>query len=238
MRALLLALLLAAAPACAQISGGWPIYDGGANTLAQRNGANAQTFRIYNTFTDSANYERVSLGWSGNVFSITPEAAGTGTLRTVSVGGAPRVLAKGASANASPIFSCAANVTQQTALTVAIPGNTIGTTGALRITIHMGQSGAGSNTIVWTYGGTQVFPNAGFTATVGEIGAQWTLFNRTTGAQNGWLDYIANGASTGSGKGVDAAVDSTVSQNLVLLVTMSAGTNTCALESYIVELLP
>src|SRR5882672_10454126 len=28
-----------------------------ANTLAQRNGVNAQTFRIYNTFTDASNYE-------------------------------------------------------------------------------------------------------------------------------------------------------------------------------------
>lgn len=52
-----------------------------ANTLAQRNGTNAQTYRLYNTYTDASNYERAAIKWSTNVFSIGPEAAGTGTLR-------------------------------------------------------------------------------------------------------------------------------------------------------------
>ena len=55
-----------------------------ANALAQRNGVNAQAFRLYNTFTDASNYERTSLGWAGNIFSIAMEGAGTGsTSRTV-----------------------------------------------------------------------------------------------------------------------------------------------------------
>lgn len=53
------------------------------NTLAQRNGTNAQTFRLYNTFTDASNFERLSLGWSGNVLNIANQAAGTGTLRSI-----------------------------------------------------------------------------------------------------------------------------------------------------------
>jgi hypothetical protein len=32
-----------------------------ANTLAQRNGTNAQTFRCYGTFTDASNYVRAAL---------------------------------------------------------------------------------------------------------------------------------------------------------------------------------
>jgi hypothetical protein len=49
-----------------------------ANTLAQRNGTNAQTFRVYNTYTDASNYERLNVGWeaSGSLISFT--AAGTG----------------------------------------------------------------------------------------------------------------------------------------------------------------
>jgi len=56
-----------------------------ANTLAQRNGTNAQTFRVYNTFTDASNYERGFLRWSSNVFEVGPEAAGTGTTRPMRI---------------------------------------------------------------------------------------------------------------------------------------------------------
>ena len=54
-----------------------------ANTLAQRNGTNAQAFNIYNTFTDASNYERGFVRWSSNVLSIGTEAAGTGSNRSV-----------------------------------------------------------------------------------------------------------------------------------------------------------
>jgi len=52
-----------------------------ANTLAQRNSTNAQTFRLYNTFTDASNYERGFFRWNTNVLEIGAEAAGTGTQR-------------------------------------------------------------------------------------------------------------------------------------------------------------
>lgn len=52
-----------------------------ANTLALRNGVNAQTFRAYNTFTDASNYERIALNWASNVATLTPENAGTGSAR-------------------------------------------------------------------------------------------------------------------------------------------------------------
>ena len=57
--------------------------DGAANTLAQRDGTNAQTYRLYNTYTDASNYERVAFKWDTNTFKIEPEAAGTGTLRSL-----------------------------------------------------------------------------------------------------------------------------------------------------------
>lgn len=60
-------------------------YRDAANTIAQRNSTTAQVSRIYNTFTDASNYERASLGWSGNVFTLKPEAAGTGTSRSLVV---------------------------------------------------------------------------------------------------------------------------------------------------------
>lgn len=53
------------------------------NTLAQRNGITAQIHRIYNTFTDSSNYERAELEWSGNIFTIKAVGAGTGSNRVL-----------------------------------------------------------------------------------------------------------------------------------------------------------
>jgi hypothetical protein len=59
------------------------IYRDAAQTLAQRNGANAQEYRIYNTFTDAANYERVTLAFNANVPELRSEKAGTGTARNI-----------------------------------------------------------------------------------------------------------------------------------------------------------
>lgn len=56
-----------------------------ANTLALRNGVNAQTFNVYNTFTDASNYERLSLAQTASEWRIDSQAAGTGTARAVSI---------------------------------------------------------------------------------------------------------------------------------------------------------
>src|SRR5687767_2897613 len=37
-----------------------------ANIFAQRNSTSAQALRIYNTFTDSSNYERFEIAWESN----------------------------------------------------------------------------------------------------------------------------------------------------------------------------
>lgn len=57
-----------------------------AGSLAQRNGTNAQTFNLYNTYTDASNYERGFVRWNANVLEIGTEAAGTGTLRSIYIG--------------------------------------------------------------------------------------------------------------------------------------------------------
>ena len=55
------------------------LYRDAANTLAQRNGTNAQTFRVYETYTDGSNYERLEINASATTNTIKPAAAGTGT---------------------------------------------------------------------------------------------------------------------------------------------------------------
>ena len=74
-----------------------------ADTLAQRRGVNAQTFRLYNTFTDASNYERlefgVAVGGNGaNTFTISAGNAGTGIKRDIFLQG-QRLLFQTAGAN-------------------------------------------------------------------------------------------------------------------------------------------
>ena len=57
-----------------------------ANTLALRNGTNAQSFRVYNTF-DGTNNEWVETSWSGSVAYLLTDKTGTGTRRKIYVGG-------------------------------------------------------------------------------------------------------------------------------------------------------
>lgn len=49
--------------------------------FAQRRGNVAQTFRLYNTYTDASNYERGFMRWNANALEIGTEAGGTGTNR-------------------------------------------------------------------------------------------------------------------------------------------------------------
>jgi hypothetical protein len=61
------------------------LYGDAANTLAQRNSTNAQTFNVYNTYTDASNYERGVFKWSSNVLQIGVEFAGTGVARSLAI---------------------------------------------------------------------------------------------------------------------------------------------------------
>jgi len=61
------------------------LFRDAANTLAQRNGVNAQAFNLYNTYTDASNYERGFMRFVSNVLQIGAEAAGTGTGRNISI---------------------------------------------------------------------------------------------------------------------------------------------------------
>lgn len=54
------------------------IYRDAAATLAQRDGTNAQTLRVYGTYTDSSNYVRASLAATSTTVTLAAETAGTG----------------------------------------------------------------------------------------------------------------------------------------------------------------
>lgn len=59
--------------------GSLSLFRDAAATLAQRNGTTQQIFRLYNTYTDSSNYERLTLtGVAGASVNLTAETLGTG----------------------------------------------------------------------------------------------------------------------------------------------------------------
>lgn len=59
-----------------------------ANTLAQRNGASAQVYRLYNTQISTTNKEHLSLGWTGNdAFITTVKGSVGGSDRHLNING-------------------------------------------------------------------------------------------------------------------------------------------------------
>jgi hypothetical protein len=54
-------------------------------TLRNGTGASPQTIRLYNTYTDSGNYERGMIGWSGDVFYVGTENDSPGTPRNLTI---------------------------------------------------------------------------------------------------------------------------------------------------------
>ena len=122
----------------------------GVNTLVQRNGTSAQTFRIYNTFTDGNNYERGALSWSGNIFTVGTEKLGTGTQRAMTLN-AERFVA-----NAAPVAAAGVNPGWSMNL------DSTGITGAagfrLLVLNRTGTKPSGSSFLLWIGdNGTSVF---------------------------------------------------------------------------------
>ena len=71
------------------------LRDGLANTLAVRNGSNAQTFRVCETYSPGGNFARLSFVAQPNVsdnnnYLIRSEAMGSGSLRRLQVGSGPK----------------------------------------------------------------------------------------------------------------------------------------------------
>lgn len=56
---------------------------GASNALEQRNGTNAQSWALYNTYTDGSNYEAGVVRWASNALEIATTNAGTGANRNI-----------------------------------------------------------------------------------------------------------------------------------------------------------
>lgn len=161
------------------------LYRDAADTLALRRGATAQALRVYNTYTDSSNYEYGGVYWSGNSFVIGTLKAGTGSSR-------PLVFAAGGTsywfvAAAGNFYAVTDNISD------------IGASGANRPrSIYVGTSVRSPKfetaaSVQWTSGTGS--PESVVTANIGSIytrtdgGAGTTLYIKEsgTGTSTGWV---------------------------------------------------
>jgi hypothetical protein len=62
------------------------LFGEASGTIAQRSGGTAQTFRLYNTFTDQDNYRRLSFTSVASEQRILAQAAGTGAAMSLNLG--------------------------------------------------------------------------------------------------------------------------------------------------------
>lgn len=79
------------------------------NVIAQRNVTNAQTFRVYGTYTDSNNYLRASLSCSSTSIGLAAETAGTGEdnvdINIIPAGTGKMVVRRQSSDSLSPLLA-------------------------------------------------------------------------------------------------------------------------------------
>jgi hypothetical protein len=84
-----------------------------AQTLAQRNGTAAQTFRIYNTYTAADNFERGKIEWASNVLQIGTEkgtVGGTARALEFQTDGVTRLVIEGSGTNPGVIIPSASRL--------------------------------------------------------------------------------------------------------------------------------
>ena len=206
------------------------IFRDAANTLAQRNSTNAQTFRVYNTYTDASNYIRQSLSFTTysstvhaqhivegagtgavNVpFVITPRGTGAFILGPMPDGTSTGGNARGANAvDLQTLRTAATQVASAYSSTTIGVGNTASSSASTAIGLLNTASGTGS--FVWgqqnTASGNYSFAGGGTGSTAS--GNQSFAFSGTASNESsvnlGRDGNVSGAYATGVGLGVTAS---------------------------------
>lgn len=93
---------------------------------------NAQSMSVANTFTNSSNYEALTIDWSSNVARIKPTAAGTGTVRTIE------------HYTTSTVFWSSGSGSPESVVTAPVGSLYTRTDGGANTTLYVKESGAGN----------------------------------------------------------------------------------------------
>ena len=201
------------------------LYRDAANTLAQRNGANSQTQRWYNTYTDASNFERVSVSFNAPttaVFTgtISNGAGASGTIVNVTAV-TSGVIATGMVLTGTGVSGTITGFVPSSTFTGSISGTTLTsgtvTEGAVTIGQIISGTGVTAGTIIVSGSGTSWVVSASQTVAsttisgVGGTGGTGTYITNTalnltsttiTGTRYSTIPYAIIAAESG-GTGAD-----------------------------------
>ena len=183
------------------------LYRDDAGTLAQRNGANAQTSRIYGSYTDASNFSRISLSHDGSgTGTIAVETAGTGAddqSLALKVAGNGALYVEGDTAgNARGNNAVDLQIGRSAATEVASGLNAVllggygGTASGAR-SVSIGGYGnlAGVGSYSSAVGGQENLAEASYSSTIGGFRSHARLFGQHAYASG---SFAANGDAQGS----------------------------------------
>ena len=127
-----------------------------ANTLAQRNGVNAQAFNLYNTYTDASNYERGFMRFVSNTLRIGTEKLGTGTAQALELhtDGVARLTLATTGIVTIDATEFNANVNTIRFISAETGGQDTLTFGSVSTDIDFAFKGSSNVNLIWTDGGT------------------------------------------------------------------------------------
>lgn len=192
-----------------------------ANVLALRNSTNAQAFRVYNTYTDASNYERLDEVWSGNICYIRTIKAGSGTNRQLSLQSAASNLNLQTSGNASQGWRISTGDLEP----IADATYDIGSSSNRAVDVHLSGIIYHGVTAGITASATQTQGQQPLTTEINEVSTVGTtndVVTLPTAAAGAKCTVINNGANTmqifpASGDNLGAGVDTAA--------TLAAGSN-------------
>jgi hypothetical protein len=128
------------------------------------------------------------------------------------------------------------DLTDFTLATIAIPGNSMGLSGAIRVTTQWSMTNnANSKTLNIKYAGTAYLASTLASNASARIQSQWQNRNATNSQVGN--STIQGNFSGNANAAITTAVDSTADQNITLTGQLANAADTITLESYLVELI-
>lgn len=130
------------------------------------------------------------------------------------------------------------NTNETTLATITVPAGAMGLNGRLRITVlWSATNNANGKTSRIKFGGTTFIANALASSASSKQQLEISNRNATNSQVSSNATIYGSWGDAGSAAVVTGTIDTTASQNIVLSGQLTTGTDTIAVESYLVELI-
>jgi hypothetical protein len=174
------------------------LRDNFANIIGQRNGTSPQAFTVYNTYTDSSNYERLITLWSGNTAFIATQALGTGVSRPLVIDAASQTFRIGGTG--MWLINSSGNIVDQGTHTIAA-GGAISSGGEISAGTNF-QLTSASGAVYWASKSIIKSPTDGIVSMTNNASTTFTrLILGTNDATTSGASFVFSGGQIYVGKG-------------------------------------